>query len=217
MQTRFVFQAVIVIGLSGLLFAEEAITLSGKRVILNEDGTWEYKKTQDPNEVKFRGVEWGCSVEDIKKTIPDEPAYDGKDGLMYEDKISGYAVYCVFVTAKGQFVRGRHAFTEEHSNDNQFIWDFESLGKLLREKYGEPNDHGEIWIDDTFKEYSRNRGMDIASGRLRLATEWNIGQVTINHALTGDNYEIHHFIEYTHKAMSQLEIAAQKEEDKAKL
>jgi hypothetical protein len=37
------------------------------------------------------------------------------------------------------------------------------------------NDHGEIWIDDTFKEYSRNREMDIATGRLRLVTEWSGG------------------------------------------
>ena len=47
---------------------EEAITFSGKRVILKEDGTWEYKKIQDVNEVMFRGIPWGQDAGLIKKS-----------------------------------------------------------------------------------------------------------------------------------------------------
>ena len=46
--------------------AEEAVTLSGKRVILHENGMWEYKKTIRVKEVKFRSIPWGSTAEQIK-------------------------------------------------------------------------------------------------------------------------------------------------------
>lgn len=217
MKTRILFLGLVFACLGVPASAEEAITLSGKRVILHDDGTWEYRKSSNEKDVKFRGVPWGCSVEHIKKAIPGKPKAEGSNGLMYEDKIGNLDASCVFVLANGQFVRGLYNFLEKHSNDNLFIYDFNSIDKLLKDKYGEPAQHDKMWCNDLYKNDPEHHGMAISLGYLAISSKWQIGDVTIFHSLMGDNFDIFHQIDYLENTMGKLEDALQKKEDKAKL
>jgi len=197
--------------------AEEAITLSGERVILHDDGTWEYKKVPKQKEVKFRGVPWGATAEGIKKHLSKEPVLEEKKGLMYEDKINELGVYCCFNLANGKFVRGNYAFKEEHANKNAFIWDFESIDELLKEKYKEPFEHKELWLNDLYKDTPQDWGMAISVGHYVIHSRWKIGKVYITHILRGDNYNIVHVIQYSHEDMKLIEQSLRKEEEQSKI
>jgi len=196
---------------------EEAITLSGKRVILKEDGTWEYKKVHDVNEVTFRGIPWGQEAGLIKKSISEEPLYDDDRVLSYKDSLSGLKAQYALFLANGRFIRGRYIFTERHTNDNLFMTDFEEIDKLLKEKYGNPKEHETSWLNDLYKDNFEHWGMAISMGHLLIFSEWRMGNVTIYHSLHGDNFDIYHILEYQHKHMQALEDVLKKEEDKAKL
>lgn len=212
---------VLTVALSACLaltaLCEEAITLSGRRVILNDDGTWKYKEVEEPNEITFRGVPWGCSPGEIKKIIKQVPAFDQNDFVVYNETLDGLHCQCIFIILKGQFVRGRYLFKEDHYNENLYISDFDRIGSLLAGKYGYPSDHDEVWLGDRPRPAHKRRGMDVALGRLRICTKWKMSKASIVHWLSGDNYNVHHIIEYTHEDMSEIEALLQNEEDNAKL
>lgn len=196
---------------------EEAITLSGKHVILKENGTWEYKKVRDVNEVTFRGIPWGQEVGLIKKSISEEPLYYDDHILSYKDNLGGLNTQYVFFLANGRFIRGRYIFTDRHTNNNLFMADFEKIDKILYEKYGDPKVHGEKWLNDLYKDDFEQWGFAISMGHLFIFSEWTKGNVAIYHSLHGDNFDIYHILEYQQKYMQDLEDALKKEEDKSKL
>jgi hypothetical protein len=196
---------------------EEAITLSGKRVILKKDGTWEYKKVRDVNEVMFRGIPWGQEARLIKKSISEKPLYDDDRVLSYKDNLGGLNTQYVFFLANGRFVRGRYIFTDSHTNNNLFMTDFEKIDKILKEKYGDPKEHKENWLNDLYKDDFERWGLAISMGHLFIFSEWTKGNVSIYHSLHGDNFEIYHILEYQQRNMQDLEDALKKDEDKTKL
>ena len=102
-------------------------------------------------------------------------------------------------------------------NKNAFLYDFTLIDNLLKEKYGKKSNHDKIWLNDLYKDIPQDYGMAISVGHYVIQSEWTIGEVTICHVLRGDNFDIKHSVEYSHKTMSDLETALKKEEDKAKL
>ena len=91
---------------------------------------------------QIRSTTWGDSAEEVKATITEEIANEQKDGRKYvfvvattvgsKDAVIGY------VFADNQLVRINYAFTETHSNDNNYITDFIEIAKILTQKYDEP-------------------------------------------------------------------------------
>lgn len=217
MKARMLCLGLIFAFLIGSSYAEEAITLSGKRVILHDDGTWEYKKIPREKEVKFRGIPWGATAAQVKKQISEESIMEEKDGLMYQDKLNELSVYYAFIFANDRFVRGNYAFAEEHANKNAFIWDFESIEKLLKEKYKEPIEHKELWLNDLYKDIPQDWGMAVSVGHYAIHSKWKVGKVTIFHILRGDNYNINHLLQYSHEDMALIEQSLRKEKEKEKI
>lgn len=203
--------------MSAAAHCEEAITLSGRRVILNDDGTWKYKIVKEPNEVLFRGVPWGATQETIKKHFPRKPIFEQDNLVIYEDHLRNLKVHVGFVLANKHFVRGMYRFQEQHTNNELFFSDYDQVKPLLWEKYGEPKEEEKLWLSDFFKDDPQRWDTALAMGQLAVYSKWLMNDVTIVHSLRGDNFEVEHVIEYSHKAMGIIEDALRKEEDKSKL
>jgi hypothetical protein len=87
-------------------------------------------------------------------------------------------------------------FNHEHTNKNDFIWDYEQLKELLSEKYGEPNFDNVSWEDDLYKDDKSKWGFAISIGDVRMACSWEIEDTSIRLILHGENYEISFVLMY---------------------
>jgi hypothetical protein len=197
--------------------AEEAITLSGRHVTLYKDGSWEYKKIKDPNEILFRNIPWGLTADEVKRRMKDKPAADNDRVIVFPDRVGSLTAHCCFALAGGRFVRGQYRFAEEHANDNLFLDDFDAIDGLLSKKYGKPAENKRVWRDDLYKDDRTEWGMAVKTGRLIVYSTWKMGKVRIAHGLSGDNYEVEHVIEYTQDDMEILESSIREQEDQDKL
>lgn len=210
--------AVIILIITPLIaYSEEAVTLSGKRVILHDNGMWEYKKKVRVKEVQFRGIPWGSMVEQIKQANLEMPVFENENSVIYKDTINELDATCSYILVDGLFVRGKYKFLENHTDKDRYVWDYEGIEKLLKEKYGDPNEEDEIWLNSIWKDNPRAKGMSISKGHLALFSKWEVGEVDIVHILHGDNNKIEHELEYSHKAMSVIEESLREKEDKSKL
>jgi hypothetical protein len=62
---------------------QTAITQNGKRVLLKDDGTWEYaeKHLEQDSFCDFRKTKWGMNKAQVMKVEKGKPAADEKDML----------------------------------------------------------------------------------------------------------------------------------------
>ncbi len=197
--------------------AEEAITLSGQRVMLYKDGSWEYKRTKDPNEVLFRGVPWGATADEVRRQIKEKPLFDGEALVAFADTVGSLKAHCVFKLVGGRFVRGQYQFAEEHVSSNLFFEDFDQIDALLSKKYGKPATTEKVWKEDLFKDRPDKWGRAVEAGHLMVHSQWRAGQVTITHLLHGDNFKVTHRMEYKRDDMETLEHSIREQEDQKKL
>ena len=210
--------AIMTVGADGgKTIEEEAITLSGRRVLLYQDGTWAAKQSSEEKEIRFRGLPWGTSLEAAKGQFEKEPTLADDAHLIYEETLATLDAGCYLIFVEDRFVRGGYRFTQRHSNKNDYLADFARVDQALRGKYGEPPEHDILWRNDLYRDDPESLGMAVAIGHLSRWSSWTTGSVTITHGISGDNFEILHVVEYTHKNMSDLESAVRMEEDQAKL
>ena len=181
-------------------------------------------KAVEPNEpnqpklVTFQGVPWGCSIEQIKEKMGGDPNIVLDKSVVYQPiKISGLNSGAMFIIKHKQFLRGRYIFIEEHSNDNLFLDDFNTIDKALKNKYGEPTRHEVFWRNDLYKDDYSHWGFAMSIGHLVWFSTWEIKDVKIIHMAAGDKYHISHFLEYSEKTMSQLEKTFDEEDNNSKL
>lgn len=193
--------------LNGSLFAETAVTASGRRVILNEDGTWEWAKEPGTPDAAgdFRNARWGMSVAEVKLSETAK-LLDESDGiLLYESSLSGLDVFVGYVFTNGILVRGKYISVERHSNRNDYITDYNTLKDLLTKKYGAPIDENVFWLDDLYRDDYSDWGFAVSLGHLKYFDSWETERTAITAALYGDNYEITHGIEYKSKELGTVE------------
>lgn len=110
---------------------------------------------------------------------------------------------------------GKYIFNIEHSNQNDYIYDYEELVDLLTSKYGKPTHGGKnnaVWFDDLFRDDYSDWGRAISYGHLAYDTSWETPDTEILCQLSGDNYEIKLVIQYVGKNFSQIREAASKKD-----
>ncbi len=168
-----------------------AISEDGVRFKLKRDGTWEPDKTpQNKGALRFRKCNWGDGVEDVKATESAEPDEFLDDLLLYEFHVGGFPVSATFHFVNGLLHLGMYRFKQEHTDDNKFIDDFESLQTLLTSKYGKPKEITDVWLNDLFRDDNEKRGTAVSRGDHVIFVKWNDDETSITLQLTGDNYEI---------------------------
>jgi len=185
-----------------------ATTQDGKRVILHEDGKWEYEQESPPRITEvgdFRHAVWGMTRDEVTKSEPLELKQEIDGALWYDGSIGGLSCNIIYIFASDRFVRAKYFVTEQYSITSKYLSTYEDLKRSLKEKYGKPKDDNIFWVDETFKDDPNEWGVAVSAGHLSLFTMWERAKTTILLALTGDNGSINLGIEYVSKEFGQLE------------
>jgi len=85
---------------------------------------------------------------------------------------------------------GYYLFEIEHSNASIYLEDFNQIKKILKSKYGYPQQDDENWLDDYYLSNPDAKGIAVATGHLVYETTWEFKNGSITLKMNGDNYEI---------------------------
>jgi hypothetical protein len=58
----------------------------------------------------------------------------------FEAKIADLVATAIFTFVRYSLVRAKYVISDQHSNDNRYLGDFDGLSVLPSEKYGQSND-----------------------------------------------------------------------------
>ena len=176
----------------------------------------------------FRQTRWGMTQEQVLATESSRPSEvrrsSGEVIVQYDSiPLAGLDSRVIYIFANDKLVRAKYLFDVEHDNQNDFIADFRTVEPLLREKYGKPANERAIWADDSTQDEPKSYldqdratpanilpsdrlvGFAVSLGHLKLYTQWQTAGTKILHALTGENYQITHQIEYRSVELESLE------------
>lgn len=200
----------------------EATTTDGRKIQVFDDGTWKPAPAASANqntkdEFNFRKTKWGFSPESVKKSEDSEPELEKNGNLLYSDSVSGLRCLVAYVFADNKLVRAKYKVVEEHTNKNDYIYDFNALKSALSEKYGAQKEGDTLWKNSLYKDKPEHYGIAIGIGHLVYYAKWQTPDTDIAILLNGDNYEVSLAIEYSSRKLSDLETAAQGKAVKDKL
>lgn len=200
---------ILLMMVSTIIYGQEtAITTSGKRVQLNEDFTWSYVESTETETKDFRKTTWGMTMEEVKAVETATPYGDESDDvLMFLGEISELECVIVYFFTNNLLTGGRYYFTEKHSNDNDYLSDYETMKELLSKKYGKPSTDDEYWKDDLYKDDYSSWGFAVSYGHYVRYAGWESDKTDIEIVISGENFSIRHQIDYM-----SVELADMKEE-----
>ena len=176
----------------------------------------------------FRQARWGMTQEQVLATESSRPSEirrsSGEAIVQYDSvRLAGLDSHAIYIFANDKLVRAKYLFDVEHDNQNDFIADFRTVEPLLREKYGKPANERAIWTDDSTQDEPKSYldqdratpanilpsdrlvGYAVSLGHLKLYTQWQAARTKVLHALTGENQQITHQIEYRSVELESLE------------
>jgi len=173
--------------------------------------------TENKNKYQFRNTEWGMSIQEVKNIENQEPVYENKEMIVYEDSIIQLPVELIYIFVDNKLVRTKYIFIQKHTNENDFISDYRSLNNALTNKYGKPDGEDHFWSDDLYKDTPSDWGFAVSLGHHSYFTEWDTKDTEILSALHGDNYEINMVVEYYSKELKDLDKEKTNQDTQSKL
>lgn len=155
----------------------------------------------------FREASWGDNQATVENSEPNQEwkqaATELYELLSFTTSISNIPAEVHYCFVEDKLVKGMYVFTVEHSSDNDYIVDFEKIGKSLQSKYGDV-ERIENWRNDLYKDDPSKHGYAISVGHYYINRQWEIDDKTIIlHKLLGD-WKIFHIIEYSSIELKDL-------------
>ena len=208
MRVKVVFSFIAILTLTSIAYSDQtAITEDGRKVLLKDDGTWEYIK-EDPNKstkYHFRETKWGMSKNAVKATEKLDKVAENiteyRQGFAFNASVTGLQCFIhYYFTEDDKLALGLYDFTEEYTNLNKHIDDYNSIKSLLTKKYGKPLDLPEIvWNNDLYRNDPSGYGMSVSLGYHTYMAKWHTNDTEIVLSLTGDNFEVNLTVRYESK------------------
>lgn len=152
----------------------------------------------------FRVAHWGDSKETIVEKegkadmSPDAKLY------MFSDNVAGFPCMVGYIFEDNKLVMARYLFKEEHTNKNDYIYDFKKLVNLLSKKYGEPDWNSPEWKNRLYQDDPSDYGFAVSLGHLVYSAGWLKDKTEISVFLTGENYDITFILQYVSTKYKQL-------------
>jgi hypothetical protein len=170
----------------------------------------------------FRKANWGMTQDQVIAAESKPPASvsiaGGVTALRYDSmKFAGVPAGVLYFLENGKLTRAKYLFDARHNDLNEFIADYKLVEPELREHFGKPAAERVVWDNPAYqnesKEYlerdrstpseifvsDRFAGAEISLGHLKLYTQWTLARSTVLHALTGENAQMIHQIEFRPK------------------
>jgi hypothetical protein len=163
----------------------------------------------------FRNVFWGQPKADIIKSEKNSNITfvdSNKNVIIYDGKIAGLSTKIAYIFVQNKLVRAKYVFEESHTNDNDYIADYDNIKGILIEKYSNPTEDTHYWKNDLYRDDFTQWGFAVSLGHTSYFTDWETEKSSILLSLLGDNYKIRHEVQYSSKELGELE----KQENKKK-
>jgi len=125
--------------------------------------------------------------------------------LGFKFRLDNLDSFVIFYFADNKLVRGRYMVTEPHTNQNAYIRDYATIKEQLIQKYGKPKEDHVTWINKLYQDEPSQYGFAVSLGHLVFNATWKTLDTEIRASLTGDNYEINLWVEYSGLAFHELE------------
>lgn len=156
----------------------------------------------------FKTFTWGASIEEVK-TVEGEPLTSGKvngldaEYIVYETNAVGLDMILAYYFCDDGLFQVRYVLSEDHSNEDLYIDDYEKFRNALTKKYGKPLLDWVNWNDDSMKEYYQENGKSMGDavcyGYCSYITWYSSDRTNITMSMSADNYEISMTVDYESK------------------
>ena len=146
--------------------------------------------------VSFRKATWGMTIAEVKAIEESTPSEESTTSLTYKDRVGGLEASVVYSFAQDCLVSGGYVFEVKHTNNNDFIQDYERIEAVLAEKYGSPMDEKVYWKQTLYKSDREKWGFAISLGHLMYYSIRQTQDTKLMHSLQGENYQITHIVGY---------------------
>jgi hypothetical protein len=128
----------------------------------------------------FRSSVWGFTKEQVKKTESSTPTLNTNNNLLYDNQSLLDLDCCIiYYFDNNKLYQGVYSFTNEHSNDTDYITDYNNIKAALIKKYGNPKEDNQVWKDNTYKDRPSDWGMAVITGNLLYGSVWYNGNTKI--------------------------------------
>ncbi len=179
--------------------AEEAVTESAAEEAVTEGAAGNSSSSE---EYDFKTFRWGDLQEDVE-AVEGTPDSDGEmssvdaNYIVYDTTVAGKSALLAYYFCDDGLFQTRYILTEEHSNENLFIDDYEDIRDALTKKYGEPSLDWERWQDDSKEDYYANKKGDaLCYGYLTYVTYYSLDRTIVAMEMSADNYDISTTIDF---------------------
>ncbi len=153
----------------------------------------------------FRQTTWGMTKRQVKRKEKGKIVNESNEFIAYQGTISDLDCNIFYIFVQNKLVQAQYVITKTHSNQNDYILDYDSLKEILTKKYGKPTEDDTIWRNDVFnKDNNQWWGLAVSLGALIYVAEWETPNTCIALDLRGENYDIKLIIRYWSKKLEKL-------------
>lgn len=184
-----------------------AIAEDGRKVLLKDDGTWEYVKEEADakKEFHFRKTRWGMTREEVEKAEGKKSDIEQGDLIAYNVRVMDMECLLIYTFAEDRLVRSRYSFSNPHANENLYLEDRLTALDKLKQKYGDPTEDNTYWSSNLYRDDPTRWGFALSIGDVSYYTKWQTNDTKITLALYGDNYEVTFGIQYDSIELKKLQ------------
>ncbi|MCL2544449.1 MAG: hypothetical protein FWE77_00875 [Clostridia bacterium] len=144
------------------------------------------------------GITGGMTMARVIAVEGKIPAEQTEDAVLYNgESVAGFSASLMYQFKNGKLTHAVYLFEMKHADENAYIDDFNAVNAALASKYGPAALDEVIWESDLFKDTPSAHGMAVSLGHLVFLSSWTVRDVTIDHMLNGEDFEILHGLAYT--------------------
>ena len=191
-----------------------AQTEDGRKVILYEDGRWEYiqegeSDISNSQDYDFRKVNWGDTKEQVRINETAKFSFEEGIDLIYTSHIAEMEVMIIYSFESNKLDSAKVLILEKYGKRDTYLTKFNSLKAVLTKKYGDAIEDQIIWRNNIYKNTPVDHGLALKLGHVGFFANWETNSMGIFLQLDGKG-DVHSFHIYyqakTKGSVSETEI-----------
>ncbi|MBL7473735.1 hypothetical protein [Robertkochia sediminum] len=156
------------------------------------------------NAQDFRNTTWGMSRAEVIQAEGGEPDMNTEQLVLYKTTVAYMEAMVGYFFIKDTLCKASYIFNNDHTNQNEYVEDYERIQSILTDKYGRPEKSEEEWKVTNWKDNPGFIGHALSQGDVVLYNVWSNEDVIIQQKLYGEDYNILHSVLYESKKFQQL-------------
>jgi hypothetical protein len=154
---------------------------------------------QNKSQFDFRQTKWGMSKEEVIKSEKLDLIINQDNNLLFSTSIINKNCILFYSFKDNKLESGGYLFQVEHTNLNDYIYDYIDIKKLLVQKYNKPTIDSVNWKNNLYQDSPQDWGVAISIGHLNIQSFWENSNTKIMIGLSGDNFKINLGLIYSSK------------------